>query len=676
MKHLLGVLVVLGCWLATAAAAEPPPKPLVTGLKNPVGVTSAPDGRIYISEAGEFDKDSDGRILVIQGDKAVPFATGLDDPKGLVAFQQWLFVIDKKRVWRIDMKGKVTEFASEKAFPTPPTFLRAITVDETGTLYVSDAGDREKSGGAIFRIDPKGKVTLVADHNKSPGLLPIGVTMDGMSHLLVTNYLPSELRRLKISDGTSTKVAEGLGIAKSVIWDHHGRLYVGDGKDSKLYVIPRPGEQPVELASGFKSVGDLGLHPTGKFILVPDINAGTVTAIRAQVPGQEVDNTPLPLETAVAFPDLKWEGWKPETAQGKPNPFRPILLTHAGDGSDRVFVATEQGVIHVFPNDQKATKTQIFLDLQDRVVYTDKQNEEGFLGLAFHPNYKKNGEFFVFYTTKKAKLTNIVSRFRVRKDDPNKADPDLEEVLLKIEKPFWNHDGGTLCFGPDGYLYLTHGDGGDANDPFKNGQNLKTLLGKVLRIDVDHKDAGKNYAVPKDNPFAGRDDACGEIWAYGLRNIWRMSFDRKTGVLWAGDVGQNLYEEIDLIVKGGNYGWSVREGLHPFGKSGVGPSKDLIEPIWEYHHDLGKCIIGGHVYRGPRLPELDGSYLYADYVTNKLWALRYDEGKRRVVANRPLKPSGVPALSFGEDEKGEVYTVEESLAGKGIRWLVRQKEKK
>jgi glucose/arabinose dehydrogenase len=666
MKRLLGVLVVLGCWLSTAAAAEPMPKPLVTGLSKPHSVAVGFDRRIYVTETG-------GRVVVIQDGKAVPFATDLGTPRGVVAFQQWLFVADAKRIWRIDLKGKATEFAGEKAFPTPPTTLAWITVDETGALYVTDQGDGAGRGSAVFRIDPKGKVTLVVDEKKNPAVKsPGGIVMDGMSHLLVLTS-PFDLHRIKIADGTSSLVAEGVG-NQGLAWDYYGRLYVSEMIKGNRYVhvIPRPGEKHVRVDYKYSTAMGLTLDPTGKFILV--VGDDSLYSIPAQVPGQEVDDTPLPLETAVAFPDLKWEGWKPETPQGKPNPFRPVLLTHAGDGSDRVFVATEQGVIHVFPNDQKATRTQIFLDLQDRVVYTDKQNEEGFLGLAFHPNYKKNGEFFVFYTTKKAKLTNIVSRFRVSKDDPNRADPDSEEVLLKIEKPFWNHDGGTLCFGPDGYLYLTHGDGGDANDPFKNGQNLKTLLGKVLRIDVDHKDAGKNYAIPKDNPFVGRDDARGEIWAYGLRNIWRMSFDKKTGALWAGDVGQNLYEEIDLIVKGGNYGWSVREGLHPFGKTGVGPTKDLIEPIWEYHHDLGKCIIGGHVYRGPRLPELDGYYLYADYVTNKLWALRYDEGKRRVVANRPLKASGVPVLSFGEDEKGEVYTVEESLRGQGIRWLVRQKK--
>jgi glucose/arabinose dehydrogenase len=428
---------------------------------------------------------------------------------------------------------------------------------------------------------------------------------------------------------------------------------------------------PVALGSGLGSPAGIALDPTGQSVLVPDAKAGTLTAVPAAVPGALVDETPFPLEAVPVFPDLRWTGWKPEDDKGRVAPLRPIVLTHAGDGSDRVFVATEQGVIHVFPNDQKADRTKVFLDLRDRVVYTDDQNEEGFLGLTFHPQYRKNGEFFVFYTLRQPKLTNVLSRFRVSRDDPDRADPGSEEELLRITKPFWNHNGGTICFGPDGSLYVAVGDGGSANDPYHHGQDLSKLFGKVLRIDVDHKEQGKNYAVPPDNPFVGREKARPEIWAYGLRNPWRMAFDRKTGVLWTSDVGQNLYEEIDLLTRGGNYGWSIREGLHPFGPTGVGPRPDLIEPIWEYRHDVGKSLTGGTVYRGSRLPELEGWYVYADYVSARVWALRYDEGKKRVVANRKIRDPNVPVLSFGEDEKGEVYFLTYSPTGRGIYWFAR-----
>ncbi|HMF16220.1 MAG TPA: PQQ-dependent sugar dehydrogenase, partial [Gemmataceae bacterium] len=660
--------IVGSCMLFTTAlpAQEKLPNPLVSGLKNPESVAIGPDGRIYISEIGEFGKDGDGRIMVIVNGKAVPFATGLDDPKGMVAWGNSLFVTDKKRVWRIDRKGKAHVFAAEKAFPAPPLFLNDITVDENGILYVSDSGDLAGEGGAIYRIFPNGKVTLVTNAKKAPLLkVPNGLVMDGMSHLLMVDFGSGDLLRIKIADGSATKVAGGFGGGDGLAWDMHGRIFISDYKNGKVFVIPRPGRKPKLLAGGFQAPADICLDKTRKLLLVPDMQAGTVTAIPAVVPGEEVDDTPMPLKTEIAFPKLKWTGWKGMTDAGKVVPLRPLVLTHANDGSNRNFVATQHGVIHVFPNDQKADKTKVFLDIQDRVRYDDNENEEGFLGLAFHPEYKKTGEFFVFYTLKKPLRTNVVCRFRVSKDDPDRADPASEEVLLRIEKrPFWNHDGGTICFGPDGYLYVALGDGGSANDPFKNGQNLKTLLAKVLRIDVNKKDEGKNYAIPKDNPFVGRKDALPEIWAYGLRNIWRMAFDRKSGKLWASDVGQNLYEEIDIIEKGGNYGWSLREGLHPFSRKGVGPNKDMIEPIWEYHHDIGKSLTGGTVYRGKQLPELDGHYIYGDYVTAKIWALRYDEDKKRVVANRPIPDPNVPILSFGEDEQGEMYFMTTSVTGK------------
>ena len=356
-----------------------------------------------------------------------------------------------------------------------------------------------------------------------------------------------------------------------------------------------------------------------------------------------------------AFPNLKFK--------------RPLLLTHAGDGSDRVFVASQLGAIHVFPNDPEVTDTKIFLDLTDKTFYQDKEFETGVLGLAFHPQYKTNGQLFVFYSSSSSPYTNVIARFRVSSDDPNRVDPQSEEILLAIEKPFWNHNGGTIEFGPDGYLYIAVGDGGSGNDPFGNGQNLQTLLGKILRIDVDHtgtlmrvdplKPAPPKicpYAIPADNPFVGkRLQARPEIWAYGLRNVWRMAFDSQTGELWAGDVGQDLWEEIDIIVRGGNYGWNLREGKHEFGPDGALPRPELVEPIFEYPHSVGKSITGGLVYRGKAVPQLAGGYLYGDFVSGKLWALWYDAKSKRVTANRPILGNQMPVMSFGADQAGEAY---------------------
>ncbi len=387
----------------------------------------------------------------------------------------------------------------------------------------------------------------------------------------------------------------------------------------------------------------MNLHPRFLSFLATLLLGMSITTPRVQA--ADIDESPLPIQAEQTFVELEFN--------------RPIVLTHANDGSNRVFVAEQDGLVRVFDNDADAVQTADYLDFRTKVVYQDNQNEEGLLGLAFHPQYKKNGYFYIYYTTTDAPHTSVVSRFNVSKDDPNKADPKSELEILRVAQPFWNHNGGTIAFGPDGYLYIALGDGGAANDPHRNGQNLNTWLGSILRIDVDHKSKGKNYSVPKDNPFVGQAGAKPEIWAYGVRNIWRLSFDSKTGTCWASDVGQDIWEEIDIIVKGGNYGWNLREGKHKFGPNGVGPRKDLIEPIWEYKHDVGKSITGGHVYRGTKFPELAGHYLYADYVTGLIWALQYDESKKVVTANRSISwPAGadpLPVMSFGEDEQGELY---------------------
>jgi glucose/arabinose dehydrogenase len=663
------------------------PKPMVTGLKNPESVCAVlpagPNAKevIYATQVGEFDKDGNGSVVKIENGQAVPFVTGLDMPAGICTFGGFLYVADKARVLRIDMKGTVDVLAVADKFPVKPTQLIDVAVEvKTGAIYVSDAGNPDGTGGAIYKLamrrGPKpalDKITTLVDAKTMPELRnPTCLALDGEYFLLAVDFGTGILHRIKLADGTSEKVAEGFGKVAGVVWDYFGRLYVADKKGGKVYVINRPGDKPVVFADGFQNIPDIALDAAGANVLIPDLKAGTITAVPIGCPGKPVDATPLPLETEVAFPNLKWDGWQAVTDSGKANPLRPLVLTHAGDGTNRNFVATEHGVIHVFPNDNAATATTVFLDIQDRVKYSDNQNEEGFLGLAFHPRYKENGEFFVFYTPKNAKLTNQISRFKVRKDDPNKADPGSEEVILQITKHNWNHDGGTVVFGPDGYLYFTHGDGGGADDVPGNGQNKNVLLGKIHRIDVDHKDPGLNYAIPKDNPFFGQKDVRPEIWAYGLRNVWRMAFDKKTGRLWAADVGQNLFEEIDLIEKGGNYGWNVRESLHPFGAKGVGPRPDLVEPIWEYHHAVGKSITGGGVYRGKQFPELDGHYLYADYVSGKIWALKYDEKEKRVTANRPIKDQAKPIMSWGEDEQGEMYLMTYAANGKGVYRLKRQ----
>ena len=374
----------------------------------------------------------------------------------------------------------------------------------------------------------------------------------------------------------------------------------------------------------------------------------------------EIDESPLPIEVVPAFPSLQWPDSITGIDTGKIRDPRPIVVTGTGDGSNRLFVATQYGTIHYFENDPDASEMHLFLDIQERVMpFKDRENEEGFLGLAFHSRFKENGEFFVYYTpapTDAKPHAARISRFRTKKDNPLEADPNSEEILLEIDEPYWNHNGGTVVFGPDGYLYIVVGDGGAANDPHMHSQNLHTLLGAILRIDVDRKENDLPYAIPQDNPFYGQPKyARGEIWAYGLRNPWRLTFDRQTGVAWAGDVGQDTWEEIDIIERGGNYGWNFREGKHPFGPGGFEPDENLIEPIWDYHHDVGKSITGGPVYRGKKIPELVGAYLYADYVSGQVWALWYDHERQEVTANRTIRAKGAPVISFGEDNEGEVF---------------------
>ena len=378
---------------------------------------------------------------------------------------------------------------------------------------------------------------------------------------------------------------------------------------------------------------------------------------------------PLPYRAERVFPRLHFKS--------------PTVLTSA-PGTDRLFVAEQYGKLFSIPNNPGTAAADLFLDattLVPRLAAERKEDLEfeAVYGLAFHPQFADNRYCYVCYVVhyRDNKLGQHpagtrVSRFTVSRTDPPRCDPSSEKPIISWLQG--GHNGGCLKFGPEGYLYISSGDGGPAfpPDPLKAGQDVTNVLSAIMRVDVDREQAGRAYAIPQDNPFVDLKDARGEVWAYGLRNPWRMSFDRKTGELWCADVGQNLYEEVDIIQKGGNYGWSRREGFHPFGAKGTGVKKEFIEPIWEYHHDVGKSMTGGTVYRGKQFPELEGHYVHADYVTSKIWAIKYDEKAKRVTANRSIKDPAKPVLSFGEDEQGELYFLVVAPNGRGIYRFVKQ----
>lgn len=380
-------------------------------------------------------------------------------------------------------------------------------------------------------------------------------------------------------------------------------------------------------------------------------------------PPASLNTSPMPIEVVLAYPNLRIE--------------RPVALSGAGDNSGRLFIASQYGQIFVIDeNDTNVEEPELFIDLSDRVSYKDRENEEGFLGLAFHPKFSENGRFYVYYTTTDRPHVSVISQFNVRGDDPSKGDPASEKELLRIQQPFWNHNGGTLVFGPDNYLYIGLGDGGKGNDPLQAGQDLSKLLGSILRIDVDRTEGDRAYAIPADNPFADRDNVWPEIYAYGLRNVWGMSFDPKTGMLWAADVGQNLWEEVNIIVPGGNYGWSLREGANRFtvNGEGAGPNKGMIEPLIEYPHteEWGKSITGGAVYRGKTTPELHGYYVYGDYVSGRLWAMKYDADRKQVTENRPIAWAHLPVFTFGRTDNGEVLMTTMTSGGRIYKFVTKK----
>jgi quinoprotein glucose dehydrogenase len=360
--------------------------------------------------------------------------------------------------------------------------------------------------------------------------------------------------------------------------------------------------------------------------------------------GQTAGGSLPALATQVAFANLRFD--------------RPVAFAYPDDGSDLLFVNEQHtATVWSFPNDRATSDKKLFLKLPDPI---NRGNEEGLLGLAFHPKYKENKQFFVYYSANdQGARHSVVSRFKASSADPRVADPASEErIWASAEDPFENHNGGQIAFGPDGFLYITLGDGGAADDPIPSGQKASDWFGSILRIDVDHPADGKPYGIPKDNP-ARRSKKFAhwapEVYCIGLRNVWRFSFDRSTGDLWAGDVGQNQWEMVHKIENGGNYGWSIYEGFHRFQpqrRQRPDAASKIQPPIVEYPHgatadrtDSGLSITGGYVYRGKKVPALVGVYVYGDYESGRIWGLRYDvkQGPKLNIA------------SFGEDSRGELY---------------------
>jgi glucose/arabinose dehydrogenase len=345
-----------------------------------------------------------------------------------------------------------------------------------------------------------------------------------------------------------------------------------------------------------------------------------------------------PFQLVGAFPNLAFT--------------KPVFLTHAGDGSGRLFIVQQNGIIKAFQNNPTVASAKTFLDLSGKI--SSSSGEEGLLGLAFHPQFAANGYFFVDYTAPNP-LRTVIARYHVSATDSTVADT-AGQVILEILQPFSNHNGGMLAFGPDGYLYIGTGDGGSGGDPLNNGQSLNTLLGKILRIDVGGSSANRQYLIPADNPFVANPNGFREeIWAYGLRNPWRFSFDKMTGKLWAGDVGQNAHEEVDVIERGRNYGWNVMEGFSCYSPSSGCDQTGLTLPLIDYPHSVGISITGGYVYHGSRRPELVGAYVYGDYGTRNIWALRMNGST--VLSDSLLVVAPNALSSFGEDASGELYIV-------------------
>lgn len=337
----------------------------------------------------------------------------------------------------------------------------------------------------------------------------------------------------------------------------------------------------------------------------------------------------------------------------------PVDAQSPRDGSPRLFIVEQNGTIRILTKNGLLRKP--FLNLS---AIVESGGEKGLLGLAFHPHYRNNGRFFVDFTRRTdGRLQTVVAEYQVSTTNRNRADPTSARTVLEIDQPFDNHNGGQIAFGPDGFLYIGVGDGGSGGDPHRHAQRLDTLLGKILRIDVD---AGVPYEIPADNPFVGVAGARGEIWAYGLRNPWRFSFDSRTRRLFAGDVGQGDWEEVDLITKGGNFGWNLMEGNHCYPGDTPCQPDGLVPPIAEYGRSEGHSVTGGYVYRGKAIPALRRTYVFGDFGSGQIWGLK--KAGSGAWTRTPLLTTGFPISAFGRNRAGEILILDWS--GGAVHQLV------
>jgi len=329
---------------------------------------------------------------------------------------------------------------------------------------------------------------------------------------------------------------------------------------------------------------------------------------------------------------------------------KPVGIVHATGLDGNLFIFEQRGTVYKLDSDPSSSKRNVFLELSS--VVSQSGFETGLLGLAFHPGFSKNGRFFLSYTTGQQKeLTSHIVEMQVSDNKTLKINPMKTKDLITVSQPYENHNGGALVFGPDGFLYFAWGDGGSGGDPQKNGQNLNSLLGKIHRIDVDHKENGLPYSIPKSNPFQHVKDARPEIFAYGLRNVWQMNFDSQTGKLWAGDVGQNAFEEIDVVESGKNYGWRYYEANSEFKPADPKP-KSAIPPVWNYTQKNGdKSVTGGYVYHGP-VKEWDDGYIYGDFITGRLWIYYPSTKSNELLIDRQTPP--VQVTCFGKTKNADV----------------------